>query len=579
MAGGKETPRQKMIGMMYLVLTALLAMNISKEVLNGFVKVENSLKNTQNTLNAKVNEAYTGLQQKFLSNEEKVGPFMDKAQEVRIQSDRLVNYINQLKGRCMAVSAGKYDEELENGFVNFIGKDENDMDTTVSLAVHQKKDEYQELTAFMVGGDPLNPKFDENDPWSAVALRKNLEAFRDYLKSTTVVDFEGQERVLDLSIIQSIDERFQFGREMEDGKEVSWEQANFFDVPLAAVMPLMSKMIVDVQDAQEDVLSWLLGGIEAKSYKFTEVRPLIIPESNYVLRGDSIRADIFLAAFDPTNKPDIFVNGETWDGKDSTSLEYEGLAALRIGPDGMGKWAIPTRNLKLGDLSFKGLIQHTGPDGNPIDRDFFTPSITIAEPALVVSPTKMNVFYRGVPNPVEVSVPGVAQEDLEVRISGGHSIKEQSDGSYIVEPNQRDYSIREANITVTAKLPDGSKKTLPEKKFRVKQIPDPIAFWAGKKSSDKTISKNALLDFAPVVAKMDNFDFKCDVYVKSFTLVISKDGAQIPLPSPNNRLTNDQKEALQRVRRGNVVYLEDIIVEMPDGSMRDLAPMKLKITS
>ena len=78
---------------------------------------------------------------------------------------------------------------------------------------------------------------------------------------------------------------------------------------------------------------------------------------------------------------------------------------------------------------------------------------------------------------------------------------------------------------------------------------------------------------------MDNFDFKCDVYVKSFTLVISKDGAQIPLPSPNNRLTNDQKEALQRVRRGNVVYLEDIIVEMPDGSMRDLAPMKLKITS
>ncbi len=240
MAGGKETPRQKMIGMMYLVLTALLALNISKEVLNGFVKVENSLQNTQKTLKGKVSETLTTLEVKYAQNKEKVGPFMDKAREVRGESDQLVNYITQLKGRCMATSEGKYDDAVENDFLDFIGKDDSGMDTTMSLADIQKKDEYQELTAFMVGSEPQSPKFDENDPWSASALKQNLEAYRDYLKETRLVDSQGNSRELPEYIKVQLDDRFSFPNEMEDGKEVLWEAANFFDVPLAAGMPRMS---------------------------------------------------------------------------------------------------------------------------------------------------------------------------------------------------------------------------------------------------------------------------------------------------------------------------------------------------
>ena len=577
MAGAKETPRQKMIGMMYLVLTALLALNISKEVLNGFVKVENSLQATQHTLKGKVAETLTTLEVKYAQNKEKVGPFMDEARNVRERSDDLVNYITQLKGRCMAVSEGKYDDAVANDFVNFLGQDETGMDTTINLALIQKKDEYQELTAFMVGSEPQNPKFDENDPWSAAALRKNLEAYRDYLKGVKLVDSQGQTRELPEYITVQLDERFTFENEMEDGKEVLWEAANFYDVPLAAVMPLMSKMIVDVQDAQEDVLSWLLSGIEAKSYKFTDLMPLVVPESNYILRGDSFRADVLLAAYDATNAPDIFVDGDKWDGRDSTLLAYEGMEGLTIGADGMGKLRIPTRGMSLGDMTFKGLIRYQGPDGNIEPYQFYTPTITVAEPALVVSPTKMNVFYRGVPNPVEVSVPGVAQDKVTVRIDGGHSIKKQPDGSYIVEPSSSS-SVREANITVSAELPDGSKKSLPAKNFRVKRIPDPVAFWTGKKPADKGITKAEVLSFAPVAARMEGFDFDVKVRVKSFTLRISKDGTFSDLPSGNNRLTTDQKEALKRLRRGNIIYLEDILVSMPDGTERDLPPMKLKIT-
>ena len=577
MAGGKETPRQKMIGMMYLVLTALLALNISKEVLNGFVKVENSLQDTQHTLKGKVQETFTTLEVKYAQNKEKVGPFMDKARDVRDRSDNLVNYITQLKGRCMATSEGKYDDAVANDFADFIGKDENGMDTTINLSVIQKKDEYQELTAFMVGSEPQNPKFDENDPWSAAALRKNIEAYKDYLKEIRLVDSQGNTRELPEYIKVQLDDRFTFENEMEDGKEVTWEAANFFDVPLAAVMPLMSKMIVDVQDAQEDVLSWLLSGIEAKSYKFTNLMPLVVPESNYILRGDSFRADVLLAAYDATNAPDIFVDGDKWDGRDSTMLEFEGLEGLTIGSDGMGKLRIPTRGMSLGDMNFKGLIRYQGPDGNIEPYTFYTPTITVAEPALVVSPTKMNVFYRGVPNPVEVSVPGVAQDKIDVRIDGGHKIKKQPDGSYIVEPSSNS-SVREANITVSAELPDGTKKSLPAKNFRVKRIPDPVAFWTGKKPTDKGITKAEVLSFAPVAARMEGFDFDVQVRVKSFTLRISKDGAFSDLPSGNNRITPDQQEALKRVRRGNIIYLEDILVSMPDGTERDLPPMKLKIT-
>ena len=563
--------------MMYLVLTALLALNISKEVLNGFVKVENSLQDTQQTLKGKVAETLTTLEVKYAQNKEKVGPFMDKAREVRERSDNLVNYITQLKGRCMAKSEGRYAEAEANGFVDFIGKDESGMDTTINLAVIQKKDEYQELTAFMVGSEPQKPKFDENDPWSAAALRANLEAYRDYLREVKLVDSQGNTRELPEYIKVQLDDRFTFENEMEDGKEVLWEAANFFDVPLAAVMPLMSKMIVDVQDAQEDVLSWLLGGIEAKSYKFTTLKPLVVPESNYILRGDSFRADVLLAAYDATNAPDIYVDGAKWDGRDSTALEYEGLEGLSIGSDGMGKLRIPTRGMSLGEMNFKGLIRYQGPDGNIEPFSFYTPTITVAEPALVVSPTKMNVFYRGVPNPVEVSVPGVPQDKIDVRIDGGHKIKKESDGTYTVEPSSNS-SVREANITVTAELPDGSKKSLPAKNFRVKRIPDPVAFWTGKRPSDKGITMAEVKSFAPVAARMEGFDFDVKVRVKSFTLKVSKDGSFSDLPSGNNRLTSDQQEALKRLRRGNVIYLEDILVSMPDGTERDLPPMKLKIT-
>ncbi|MDA1382810.1 MAG: gliding motility protein GldM, partial [Bacteroidetes bacterium] len=121
MSGAKETPRQKMIGMMYLVLTALLALNISKEVLDGFVKVENSLLQTHATLSSKIYDTYSALEGKYSSNPVKVGPFLDQAQAIVKRSDDLVRYITELKARCLSTSSGDFEEQSMVNFEKYFG--------------------------------------------------------------------------------------------------------------------------------------------------------------------------------------------------------------------------------------------------------------------------------------------------------------------------------------------------------------------------------------------------------------------------------------------------------------------------
>jgi gliding motility-associated protein GldM len=557
-----------MIGMMYLVLTALLALNISKEVLNGFVKVEKSLRTTQGTLNGKVKETMGELEGKYAANKEKVQPFMTQAQELNKRAEALVQYITLLKARSMSASVGDYAEQEAAGFSKYIGKDEFGNDTTLSLMYIDKKDEYQSLTAFMVGSEPQAPKQDE---WSAHMLRVKMEEFRDYIKAIKFKDNLGGTRELPDYIQDQVDATFHFGKEMEDGKEVLWEAANFYDVPLAAVMPLMTKMTLDIQDAQEDILAWLLSGVDAKSYKFTKLRPIVVVGQNYLLRGDSMRADILLAAYDETNRPSIVVGSSNFSGT-KPSGNVNGTP-LKVSADGLGLFRRSTAGMPIGDVTYEGVIRYQGPDGAIETHPFVTPTFTIAEPALVVSPTKMNVFYRGLDNPVEISVPGVASDKLTATISGDHKLTRGADGTFIVRPG----ASPEANITVTATMPDGSKKTMPPRKFRVKRVPDPVPVFAGKVPTDRSISKGDLQVAVGVAARMENFDFEVATTVRSFRMTATVGGNIVEKESNSNKVTADMKAMLEQVRKGNLVMLSEIRVAMPDGTDRILPSITLKV--
>ena len=530
-----------------------------------------------NSIDREIHDAETLLELKYKSNQEKVGPFYDESQVIVEKSNTLIKYITKLKAHCLATSEGDFEEQVALDFEKYFGTDEFGNDTVLNLKYISKKDEFQALTTYMIGGKSHAPKAGE---WTANGLKLSLNAYSEYLKNLNVTDIDGGSRTISPNFLKSLNERFSFEKEIEDGKEILWEAANFYDVPLAAVIPLMSKMIIDVQDAEEDALSWLLGEIESKSLKFSEVMPLTIPLSNYILRGDTVRASIFLAAFDRTKKPEVYIDPNKWDGKDSTDLDYVGLGIepLAVNEQGQGLLAMSSKGMTLGQYQYKGVIRYQGAEGDMQSQQFFTPTFTIAEAALVVSPTKMNVFYRGVPNPVEISVPGVANNKLRVSISNGHRIKKQQDGTYIVDPGTSTAN-KEAVISVKGEMADGSISNLGSSIFRVKRIPDPVPFWAGKKPSDRTITKNEVLSFAPLAGKMDNFDFDVKVLVKSFTIRLSKDGTFKELNSPNNRITSDMKALLNRVKRGNTIYFEDIIVGMPDGTERMVASLKLKITS
>lgn len=570
MAGGKETPRQKMIGMMYLVLTALLALNVSKEILDAFALVDNSLAKTETTLSAKNTSTMAEFSAKLATNREKTQPFYNKAEEVANKANELVAYLHELKARTISVSHNANALKFGEGFEKYMIDDRavrmEDLDENGDKFI-KKPDENQENTALLIGSNPQAPK---DGPWSATELRQKLEEFRDFLKGIEVREVTGNKWTTPEPIVASLDNIFSFPDVPEQDKMVTWETKNFFHNPLAAILPMMTKLQVDVQNAKADILAAMLSGIEGKSYKFTDLRPFVIPESNYILRGDTFRAEVLLAAYDGTNPPEIFVDPTRWDMQDSTRLaDLNDEMRLDISPMGLGELKVATSGMPLGEAAYKGLIRYAGPLGVE-EFDVFVPPFTVAEPALVISPTKMNVFYRGLPNPVEISVPGVPMDKIKPSISSGHTLsKEGSD--WVVKPGQG----KEATITVMAEI-NGVNQRMGEKKFRVKPIPDPVPVFAGKKPTDNTVPLNDMRIAAGVRAEMENFDFEVDVRVKSFSMVFIRDGAVIQKDATGNRVTDDMKVNMERVKRGNKFYIENIIVKMPDGKDRKVANISLK---
>ncbi|MDG1160136.1 MAG: GldM family protein [Flavobacteriales bacterium] len=572
MAGGKETPRQKMIGMMYLVLTALLAMNVSKEVLDSFVLVDQGLRKTESTLDSKNNDTMGAFAAKSAANPEKTKPFKDAADEVVKRSSELLEYIEVLKARTMSVSHNAnalkfgegYEEYMKDGVtLSLDAKDEDDK------AIITKKDENQENTALLVGGAPESPKETE---WSAWEMKNKLIAYKDFLKSIKFKEVTGKDWEVPEGLINSLDKIFTYEDGEEQGMVVKWETKNFFHNPLAAVIPVMTKLQVDVQNAQADMLGALLGGIEGKSYKFTNLVPLVVPQTSYILQGDTFRADVLLAAYDGTNPPRFYVEDKKWDGKDSSALtDVTEEMQLRIGGNGLGELKIAANQVGLGEHQFKGKIVYSGPSGDE-DYSFYVPKFTVASPALVISPSKMNVFYRGLPNPVEISVPGIPQDKLRPSISGGHTLTKDG-GEWVVKPGKAN----EAIISVSAEMPDGSVVNMGKKEFRVKRIPDPVPVFAGKRPSDSTVPKGDMSVAAGVRAEMENFDFDVNVKVESFNMIFIRDGQVIEKTANSNRVTDEMQANMKKVGKGQKIYIEKIKVKLPDGSIRQVANISLKV--
>lgn len=556
MAGGKETPRQKMIGMMYLVLTALLALNISKEILDAFVLINEGLENTKITFKEKITDQYAKFEASFTENPQKYRENWEKAKEVRESANELINQIDQIKAYLISKVEGR---EMET----VIADNGRGQDTVLSLQYVQTKDNKDINTNVMIGEDPANPRQEHPDGnfLTAHALRTNLSDFRDQ-----IVDLlEGNNELL----AANVEHTFNFEeRKDASGTMNNWESLNFYYIPLAATITNLSKLQTDVRNTESDVVSYLMADVEASSYKFTKLRPIAIPQTNYVLQGDTFRADVFLAAYDDTNYPTVLIGEDESVEHDSTSVSLEGESReVPIGEDGFAKLRIPASS--VGFKNWKGVIKFRGPKG---EQPFlFDVSYEVAVPSLVVSPTKMNVFYRGLDNPVEISVPGFSAEKIQPSMTNG-SLARTGEG-WVARPRKGNESV----ISVSVEMDDGSMKNMGQMTFRCKNVPKPLPVFAGLSIGDTRIEKSKATAQLGVGAKMDDFVFDLDYPVVSFDLTTIIRGEAITRKSNTNRLTEEMKQMLQNVARNQKILIENVKAKAPDGTVNPIGNLSFTV--
>ena len=545
MAGGKLPPRQKMIGMMYLVLTALLAMNVSKDILNAFVTVNDGLEKTKHNFKEKNNDQYDAFVASYNENPEKVKPFWDKAQKVQKEADAIVGYIDEIKVEIIAGVEPSIPKD------QVMGKNEFGEDTILNLMNVKVKDNYIVPTNILVGSEPSNPKTGE---YSALELKSKLEAYRDKLKGMLPAES---------AIAKALDETFKFGEKKNaSGVVENWPSYNFYGVPTAATLTLLTKMQTDIRNAESDVIKYLYSSVDAASFKFNKLEAAVISPSNYVITGDTFRAEVFLAAFDSTQNPLINIGTEI----DSTTMEVVGDTLPMEIQDGKGYLKIPANT--IGDYNYAGVIKIKNPGTGEYNPYSFNFDYKVASPSTTISATAMNVFYIGVPNPVDISAAGIPKDQIQATVTNG-SISKSKDGWEV-----RVKKPGKAVVNVAATL-EGERKNMGSMEFRVKKIPTPTPEIAGKSSG--SVNKNRLAVTSGIIAKMENFEFDIRVMVDSYMFTyIAANGLSKEMNVKGPRFTQEVKDVIKRLKPGSRVTFEKIKAKMPDGELRTLPPVVLK---
>ena len=544
MGHGKETPRQKMIGMMYLVLTALLALNVSAEVLDAFGAVDEGLTKTAKIYTEKNQTLYNEFNEQYVQNEIKVKPWKEKADEVQRRSEELFDYIQDLK--IEIITAGGQGD-IEDGVIT--------EDRKINNQNIEGKDKMDAPSQVLIGANMDGKAFD---------LKNKISEYREYLIS--LVDKEDV-RVI-TSLETNLDTEDPHGGESEHS---SWEVKNFAHMPLAAVMPLLTKMQLDVRNSESEIVQYLYNEIDAGSFSFNKLEATIIPNSSYILQGNPYMADVFLAALDTTLPPIVYIGQyDSTYNEESDVYEYHMIGnnydSLEV-VDGKGKFEKLSNN--IGTQKWGGIIKLMGPDGNYITKPFKR-SYEIAKPNIVISATKMNVFYVGVDNPVSISIAGVAGNKITPSITNGRIVK-QRDGEYVVRAKRPGNSL----ITVRAEI-DGVAKNMGVSPFRVKPLPDPVIKVAGKKGG--RIAKNVLAAQVGVITEMENFDFELEFKITEFTIsTTDKGGYYIDAKAKGATFTKAQYDMIKKLRSRSKVIFEKVKAVGPDGSVRNLAPIVFEI--
>jgi gliding motility-associated protein GldM len=546
MAGYKETPRQKMIGMMYLVLTALLALNVSKDILDSFVVVNESLVVTNENYEKKINLSYDNFKKQNDLNPGKVKTWYDKSLLAKKYAKDLIDTIRSLEAQILVKVEGVTKEEAYK----------------LPLRKVTQKANKDIATNFFYG-----QAIDGSDG-KARMLKNEINKFKKLVMALVPADAHNliiQKRLMDNGK-EVLDTLGLFTGDTFNEKEggmVTWERKNFSHIVLAGIITNMNKMIIEVRNAEFDVVNTLYQRISAEDFKFDKIAAKVVPRSSYVLVGSEYEADIFVAAYDSKQTPEVYVGADV----DTVTSAVIGTSEKVEGSEGVVKYKVTASG--IGEKKYGGIIKIKKSTGEEKSY-WFKSEYVVGQPSATVSADKMNVFYIGVDNPVTISVPGVPNDKVRPSITAG-TLTSSGGGKYIVKVAT---GYAETTINVAADI-GGKTTSMGTSKFRVKRIPDPVAYIGGVKSG--LINKNVIAASKMIVAKLDNFDFDLTFIVTSYTFLINVKGDIIPTTCSGNMLTTDVSNKISKAPTGSRVYFEDIKAKGPDGSTRSLSPVNLKL--
>lgn len=512
MAGGNISPRQKMINMMYLVLTALLALNVSAEILKAFHLVEVSLEKSSVNVDTKNTQVMKGVDKyhKDFPDDPNGTMVFNNASKARQIAGDLIKFIEDLKTEIVAGAEGR--KEDSNGD----GKTEDEE--------IQKADDTEKHANLMINnkkGEELRAKINK--------ARQDLIALVPKEKQATIKS--------DL-----ITDDFK-----EEGEEKKWESVMFEHTPAAAVVTLLTKIQNDTRNTEAQVLDMLKGMLTEDIVVVENFTAKVIPNNGtFITQGGKYSADIFLAA-STRQEANITVNG--------SALKVEG---------GIGKYELVASG--EGEKKYKGVITTKRSNGKVETYDF-EGSYFVLKPLAVISATKMNVVYKNLPNPISVSVPGYSSKQIQVTCSAGGKLAPDPkvDGGFTCTV---DGSQREITISVSVKGPDGVVKKMGEQKYRVKAVPSPIPA-LGSIEASGPVPVGTIRAQKVVFAKLNNFVYEGIGYdVTGFGMrYIPKAGTSKIMKASGRTLSPEMQAVIQNARTGDQIIFAEIKATGPNGNI------------
>ena len=353
---------------------AMLALNISTEVLNGFSIVEESLNRTTANSGKENKAIFDDFEEQMRKNPAKVRQWFEKATAVKNMSDSLYNYAQSLKRQIVMEADGE-----DGNPADIKNKDDLEAASQVMLApgTGQGKKLYDAINSYRENilrfvSDPLQKKIISSNLSTAVPQNENTL-----------------------------------------GK--NWQEYMFEDMPAAAAVTLLSKFQSDIRYAEGEVLHTLVANIGLKDIRVNKLEAFVVPSSTKLFPGDRMTAKMVMAAVDTTQVPEVYVNGRKING-DTYSFNVGGV----------------------GEYNFSGYILMHDIAGNVLRRDFNQKYSVVAPPlaptGATLSADLMNVLYAGFENPISVSVSNTPQSSVSVSMSGG-SIRSTGAGHYIAVPS------------------------------------------------------------------------------------------------------------------------------------------------